>query len=97
MNQDEIYELLDALDALNEKCLEGYSISLKYDPGFEAFWLKWSPPASEEHSWSGRGLKGKDDAFTPDAFVRLVRDFVRDAERIKSLKSFRDRHVAKDD
>lgn len=95
MTQDEIYEFLDALEALNEKCLEGYSINLKYDPEFEAFWLKWSPPHSDEESWSGRGIKGCDEAFTADAFTRLVRDFVRDADRITNLRDFQDRHRGK--
>lgn len=88
MTSEEIYELLDALDALTEKCLEGYHIRIEYDPEIKGFWLRWAPPISCDEVWSGRGVQGPEQAFTTQSILHLVREFLKDAERIKNLREF---------
>ena len=89
MNGDS-YDLLDALDALHEKCLDGYRISIFYDPRDQTSWLTWAPPEAPANAEAGRGHKGS--IFDRDIFVKAVRQFVLDADRIRSLKQFQARH-----
>ena len=91
MKSEDSYEVVDALDALNEKCLDGYRIAMYFDPRDGTSWLTWAPPGAAVNSEAGRGLHGV--IFERDVFTQGVRQLILDIERIRSLKEFRDHHV----
>lgn len=90
MRNEDSYDLQDALEALYEKCLDGYRISIVYDPRDKTSWLTWAHPGAAANSDAGRGHRGV--IFEPDVFRQAVRQFILDATRIKNLHDFRRTH-----
>ena len=87
MRSEDSYDLVDALDALHEKCLAGYRVAIYYDPRDNTSWLTWAPAGAPQNSETGRGIRGI--VFDKDIFPQQVRQFIIDATRIKSLRAFR--------
>lgn len=91
MNGADSFNLHEALAALDEKCIDGYRVAIYYDPSDQTSWLTWTPPKTSANADAGRGIKGS--IFEEDVFIRLVRQFVIDAERIQNLRDFQGRHT----
>lgn len=83
------YELADAVEALNEKCLEGYRIAIYFDPTegqSGTSWITWRAPDASANAEAGRGLPGS--VFDRKNFCESVRQLVLDIDRIRSLRKF---------
>ena len=90
MTETDSYDLIEAMDALYEKTVDGYGIDLSYDPVNHTSWLKWTPPGKDASYNSGRGVRGS--IFDRRVLIAMVRQFVLDAKRIREMQNLQDNY-----